>query len=409
MKTTHFLILAITGLSILSGCKKEDPAWEIENKNIIVPRYSDQCFIHILNGNLSLSAVVDAAAADWCTVTGIYSDNSTISSDGRNLAVNIALVVEANLIAEPRVAFVTISDNGRSETVTITQEAGDVIMSIDHTMIEHDYTAGMCSIPVTSNASWTAHIEAAATWCTLTAASGKGNGTITVNIPHETLFRRYTTVFINAGTARDSVMIFQHGEPVSDPGVNIGGVIWATRNVGDFGAFVLPYEAGKFYQFNRPVAYTSTDPLSPAWDNTYPKSGDWLLINDPCPDGWRLPSLSDYQILDDFGWHWVTADEGGPGTWFGPGAENASFYPTIPDDAVFFPAVGARVGSDGHFLSDRDYMYQWEGENGCYWSNKSEGSGSPPMLFGEGGVDTHNVNWGYWGRLQALSIRCVKR
>ena len=106
--------------------------------------------------------------------------------------------------------------------------------------------------------------------------------------------------------------------PVSDPGVNIGGVIWATRNVNDFGTFAgWLNEVGKFYRFNRGRAYTTTDPLFPAWDDTYPDNGNWSLINDPCPSGWRVPSLSEFRSLGASGWRWVTADESGLGI---PGA-----------------------------------------------------------------------------------------
>ncbi|MDR2448869.1 MAG: hypothetical protein LBD52_02795 [Prevotellaceae bacterium] len=403
MKAKHFLIGITTGLLLCSGCEKENPYWEIVEKNIVVPSYYQYCYIQVQNSRLSLTVVVDAAAADWCTVDEIDYSGSVRDGIG---GVEIGLALESNLMAEPRVAIVTISKDGRSEVVTITQEASAATISVDHTMIELDCTAGTYTIPVTSNTSWTAAVEVSAAWCTLTTASGKGNGTVTVSAP-QAIFKRQATIFVNAGTLRDSVIIFQHGEPVYDSGVNIGGVIWATRNVNDFGTFASPYENGKFYQFNRVVAYTSTDPLSPEWDDTLPEYGGWFLINDPCPEGWRVPSQSEFQRLAASGWRWVTAEEDGPGTWFGPGAQTASLYPTVPDDAVFFPAAGARITSDGHLLSIQDKLYQWIGENGCYWSNEDKGVTSPPMLFGAG-VDTAGGR-GWWSKRMALSVRCVKK
>jgi uncharacterized protein (TIGR02145 family) len=409
MKTKHFLILAIAGLSALSGCKKEDPYWEIVEKNIVVSSYYRSCYIRVKNTRLSLTVVVDAAA-DWCTVDRIYYSGSVRDGIGD---VEIGLATESNLVAEQRVAFVTVSKDGRSEVVTITQEADDVKLSVDHTMIEHDYTAGTYVIPVISNTSWTAAVETAATWCTLTSASGKGNGTVTVSVP-QAILNRHATIFVNAGTLRDSVMVFQHALPNLSSGVEIDGITWAMRNVDDFGEFAplfpeTPVQIlGKLYQFNRPVPYTATDPLSPAWNDILPEYGGWFLINNPCPGGWRVPSQSEFQRLVASGWRWVLAAEsefGVSGTWFGPGAQ------TIPQsitatDAVFFPAAGARIAPDGHLLSSSDRLSQWHGENGCYWSNKDEGEGSPPMLFGAG-VDTGG--WGWWSKRLALSIRCVKK
>jgi uncharacterized protein (TIGR02145 family) len=410
MKTTHFLILAIAGLGILSGCKKEDdPSWEIAEKNIVVPHYSCYDYIHVQNSSLPLSVVVDAAAADWCTII-------EINPHGGN-DVEIKLDIAPNLIAEQRVAFVTVSKDGRSEVVTVTQEAGDATISVDdYTLIACEYTAGTYTIPVTSNASWTAAVAASATWCTLTASSGKGNGTITVSMP-ETIFKRHTTVFVNAGTARDSVTIFQDALPNNSSGVEINGITWAISNVDDFGTFA-PWSPenpvqrlGKLYQFNRPVAYTVTDPLSPAWDNTYPESGNWSPMNDPCPGGWRVPSIAEYQSLNTSGWRWVTAAEseyGIPGTWFGPGAQDLS-HPMIPTNAVFFPAVGARIPNDGLFATANDGLYFWEEENGYYWPNEDDQMEvwAPPMLFNS----THVITIKGWGvnKRIASSIRCIKK
>jgi uncharacterized protein (TIGR02145 family) len=409
MKTRYFLLGVTAALLLCTGCKKEDPYWESVEKNIVIPSHYQDCYIQVKDSRISLTVVVDAAAADWCTFDRI--DYGSSVSD-----VKIRLAIEPNLMAEQRVALVTVSKDGRSEVVTITQEAGDATISVDHTMIELEYTAGTCAIPVSSNASWTAAVDAAATWCRLTIASGKGNGTITVSVP-EAVFKRHTTVFVNAGTARDSNTVFQHALPNNSSGVEINGVIWAIRNVDDFGTFApLVHETpvqvlGKLYQYNRAVAYTSTDPLSPAWNNTYPESGNWSLINDPCPGGWRMPSIAEYQSLNASGWRWVTAAEseyGIPGTWFGPGAQDAS-HPMIPANAVFFPAAGARIMGDGHFATTDDLLSFWEEANGYYWSNEDGRMGiwAPPMLFNSTGVTT-SKGWGT-NKLMALSIRCIKK
>jgi uncharacterized protein (TIGR02145 family) len=356
-----------------------------------------------------LTVDVDAAAADWCTLSNMYYNTATI--------IDIVLIIKENLMAEKRIAHVTVSDGMRSEVITITQEAGRATLSVDHTIVELDCTAGTYAIPVTSNnALWTAVVDDATnnTWCTLTTASGKGNGAIIVNTKN-TVSRRYTTITVSTGALRDSVIVYQHGVLNNSAGAKINGVTWAIRNVDDFGTFapLNPQDPtqlfGKFYQFNRAVAYTSTDPLSPAWNNTSPGSGNWSLINDPCPGGWRVPSQLEFQSLEASGWRWVTAEEseyGVPGTWFGPGAHEDP-HPMFPTNAVFFPAAGARILSDGHLLSGSDHLSQWHGDNGCYWSSETIYGFPPPMLFGAGGI---YISRGHmWNSKMALSIRCVKR
>jgi hypothetical protein len=353
------------------------------------------------------------AAADWCVV----SDISFGSGDSDRGQVYIELDIKSNLTSEQRVALVTVSKDGRSEVVTITQEAGDATISIDdHTMVYLDYTGGTYSISVTSNASWTAAVESAATWCTLTTASGKSNGAIIISA-QEAIFRRYTTVTVSVGMSRDSVIVFQHGVPNNSAGVEIDGITWAIRNVDDFGVFapLSPQDPaqlfGKFYQFNRPVAYTSIDPLSPEWNDTKPEGWDWSLFNDPCPEGWRVPSIGEYQKLAASGWRWVTAEEseyGIPGAWFGPGAQD-EYHPMVPTNAVFFPAAGARDISDGHIMTANDKFSLWKENIGCYWPNEDDrfGFAAPPMLFTAEYVIT-SKGWG-WNKIVAMSIRCVKK
>ena len=404
MKTKQFLLGIMAGLLLCTGCKKEDPTWLIQEKNISVCATCEYVYIQVYQTLASWESEFTAivSGADWCTVDDITYAYGIIT---------ICLGVENNLTAEPRTAQVTVNAVGQSETVIITQEAGAPVVSIvDNTMRELDYTAGTYSVSVISNnASWTATVDPAATWCTLTTASGKGDGAIIIST-QEAIYKRHTTVFVSAGTSKDAVILFQHGMPVQDQGANIGGVIWATRNVNDFGTFAGHGEAGKFYQFNRAVAYTSTDPLSPAWDNTYSDNGDWSLINDPCPEGWRVPSVAEFESLAASGWRWVTADESGhgiPGTWLGPGAQTASWYPTVPDDAIFLPAASARIIPDGHLLTDDEQMYQWAGVNGCYWPREQWGGFAHPMQFGSQGViSKYGVSW---NGLCALSVRCVKR
>jgi uncharacterized protein (TIGR02145 family) len=420
MKTKHFLIGMIVALLLCTGCKKEElpPTWQIADKQMTVSNEAAQWYISVSFADPSLTAVVEAAATDWCAVKELIFFNAYNPTDGDHTRLQIILDIQSNLTAEERVARVTVSDgDGRSETITITQRAGDATLSIvDHTIIELEYTAGTYAISVTSNASWTATVSSAATWCTLTSASGKGNGTITVSVL-ETIHKRQTAVIVHTGTLRDSVMVFQHALPNLSSGVEINGITWAMRNVDDFGEFAplfpeFPAQVfGKFYQYNRTVAYTSTDPLSPAWDNTYPQSGNWSLINDPCPGGWRVASTAEYQSLAASGWRWVTAAEsefGVPGTWFGPGAQTIP-QSTTATDAVFFPAAGARAMDDGHFVTNDDlHVSAWHEDNGFYWPNKDDQMGlwAPPMWCDS--TDVYPKSWGFNKRM-ALSIRCVKR
>jgi len=99
--------------------------------------------------------------------------------------------------------------------------------------------------------------------------------------------------------------------------VEIGGAVWATRNVGDKGKFV-----------DKPEDYGVTC--------------TWEEALDACPAGWRLPTEEEIKALIDAGFSWTNVN-GVNGCRFGSG-----------ENTVFLPAVGfsgCDVGLIGQYWS----------------------------------------------------------
>jgi TPR repeat protein len=106
--------------------------------------------------------------------------------------------------------------------------------------------------------------------------------------------------------------------------VTINGVKWATRNVGDKGAFVLlPQDKGKVYNFSDAQA--------------------------ACPEGWRLPAYDELKSLNKTTRQW-TKINGVSGMQFGSGS-----------NTIFLP-----VG-DGCTIPRRIAILQGDLEVGTYW------------------------------------------
>ena len=184
------------------------------------------------------------------------------------------------------------------------------------------------------------------------------------------------------------------GEPTAttDPGVVINGTRWATRNVAAPGAFAQhAHDAGMFFQWNRRIGWSTTDPMvsSPAgatWSNTHVTDETWVRTNDPCPLGWRMPTLQELQSLG-VGNTWVT-------NWNDTGV-NGSLFGTAPN-LLFLPAAGARL-TNGALA----YVGNW----GHVWSSTQGSSMATAwgLLFGGG---TTLVS-GDSARALGLSVRCV--
>ena len=126
-----------------------------------------------------------------------------------------------------------------------------------------------------------------------------------------------------------------------EEGVVINGIRWATRNVDMPGTFAAkPEDPGMFYQWNRKIGWSSTDPMvnsdgGTTWDDSEATGNTWEKPNDPCPTGWRVPTQSEHQSLADAGSQWTTIN-GVNGRIFGVG-----------NNTLFLPAAGYRYYSNG--------------------------------------------------------------
>jgi len=153
-----------------------------------------------------------------------------------------------------------------------------------------------------------------------------------------------------------------------DEGVVINGVKWATRNVDAPGTFATtPDSPGMFYQWDRNVGWSVTNPLinsngSTIWNSSSSISNSWEKANDPCPTGWRVPTEAELSSLfDDTGMVlrlWGTSGNGIAGKVF-----TTAFFEPIDylTNAIFLPAAGNRNGGNGEI--------EKVNIQGSYWSS----------------------------------------
>ncbi|MDR1758512.1 MAG: DUF1566 domain-containing protein [Bacteroidales bacterium] len=198
---------------------------------------------------------------------------------------------------------------------------------------------------------------------------------------------------------RDGVVVFERSVALIDSifvtgGVTIDGVTWATCNVDAPGTFAAnPTDYGMFYQWNRKVGWSSSNPMvnsdgGTTWDSSIPTGTTWEATNDPCPAGWRVPTLAELQGLVNSVSELVTNYNGTGvnGRVFGSGA-----------NSIFLPAAGYRSLFDGSLLS--------QSYGGYYWSStpyESDSSDAYSLHFYGSYADWYNDI-----RAHGQSIRCV--
>ena len=172
-----------------------------------------------------------------------------------------------------------------------------------------------------------------------------------------------------------------------DEGVVINGIRWATRNVDAPGTFApRPESSGMFFQWNRRKGWNVTDRYVENWDNSTPEGTKWYAENDPCPEGWRVPTREELEILENIDSEW-TIKNGVNGRLFG-----------IAPKQIFLPAVDRRYYIDG--------ALNCVGAPGTYWSSNrrfGERYGTTLWFFSDRvGVSWHLRQFGF-------SIRCVAK
>jgi hypothetical protein len=155
---------------------------------------------------------------------------------------------------------------------------------------------------------------------------------------------------------------------VNEDGVVINGVRWATRNVDAPGTFAeTPESAGMLYQWNKKIGWSAADPIknsngSTKWDDDFPSGNEWSNKNDPSPNGWRVPTLSEIKTLLDI--NKVSANPVLINVVKEDGTEESKltgylFTDKITGNTLFLPAIGVRLGDNNGSISG----------NGQYWSN----------------------------------------
>ena len=123
------------------------------------------------------------------------------------------------------------------------------------------------------------------------------------------------------------------------------------------------------------------------YNGDYSGGDTWEKANDPCPHGWRMPTIAELKSLGDIHSEWTTIN-----------GMNGRIYDS-DDNILFLPASGYRDIFNGR-LSVQGY-------SGCYWSSTAQTLSMTIngyyMIFNDSignGTSTNNLTFG-------SSVRCV--
>ena len=170
-------------------------------------------------------------------------------------------------------------------------------------------------------------------------------------------------------------------------GVMLNTVVWAERNVGLPGQFsAAPSDVGMFYKWGQKVGWSNSDPLRDSnggtvWDtSSVDGTTPWPVADDPCPAGWRIPTLDevvwltfyrpeDQNRTDNGAVKWEVAEMDGV---LGVRFTNME----VPEASIFMPTDGYRVGVSNGAIASKSDAAAMAGAT-MYWASDAvQGSGT---------------------------------
>ena len=160
----------------------------------------------------------------------------------------------------------------------------------------------------------------------------------------------------------------------SCPGVLINGVCWAKYNVDEPGRFANPGKPyGMLYQWNRKKGWPAITPDSVSgWNSSLDPGGTWEPANDPCPAGWRMPSVEEIRLLTDKAKVTYTEQVGQDG------ALGSRYTDIVTGNMLFLPITGYRdaQGIRHNVL----WIHYWSSTD--YWSLDRNSIVQAPYAYG---------------------------
>ena len=367
----------------------------------------------VIGGLASANGTFVASTWDIATANYVTSSNTTahaVSSLATTGTFKVAFKSTLAYNTAATSATITLKgrDGGNRATATVSQTP--VKFTFSPTSYTFDSDANLSTVvTVTSSNAGTISSGMTATtpsggWATTSVSANKV--TVKTTDVNETGATRNSSFKVTyKGTTSQTVTISQKPNTV-----NIGGVQWTLYNLansrlesgGATFATKLPSQCtgvrteshGKFYQWDvGKKSWSSTGSVS-GWNSSNPPTSNssWIAANDPCPNGYHVPTKDDFSTLvNNSNITYMS------GTWSASNYGYIIFTSKTSSSAKLeLPAVGYR--STNSSLDGNDVR-------GNYWSSVSRNSSWAYYLyFGNNSILPSDINTKAGG----FSIRCVK-
>ncbi|MDR1761175.1 MAG: fibrobacter succinogenes major paralogous domain-containing protein [Bacteroidales bacterium] len=184
---------------------------------------------------------------------------------------------------------------------------------------------------------------------------------------------------------------------IHEKSIVINGVKWATCNVAAPGTFATaPEELGMLYQWNSKIGWSiDTLTFSENWTvygSCQYNSTTWKRANDPCPQGWRIPTRPEFINLVNASVgnkEWITINGQG------------GYKLGVGENTIFLPAAGSGVRHNATM------RFKGAGSLGFYWTTTFNTTKHTPLPYQFNPTNEYFSSGG--GCYAGFSVRCVAK
>lgn len=406
MKKFLFSLVAVAAL--MTACNKaEAPSISTDIEELSVTTDGGVFDVKVKANVPTRTEIAYEDGSDW-----IFLMPKVLKGDG-TLNFTISKFLDYDAV---RKATATITGDGVTKVITITQTGRPkpevTELDLDVCNVYSDVEGGSYEISVSTAGDWTASVDGDAAWCTVENGSGFGVGKFVIKVAESTDYQ-YRTADVKVVSGQlERIVHVQH------VGTKIGELVWANANVDEPDTFGKNCQVrGKLYQWNSKVGY----PTYSANDHGDPEkvvpgfetgqkdsmSETWTEENDPCPDGWRVPSWDEVKTLigaelsTPTFWfdYWMTNGMSVAGAYVGLDRElmKTECRPEHLGGAIFIPQAG---------MISRDSGKQENWWSVVLWTSTNVGqTWDMHGIWMDGNNNCGFTDW--YGSMSGLSVRCV--
>ena len=171
------------------------PSLEVQPESLRASAQGEELSFTV-TANLAWTASVDA---DWVSLS---------AKSGKEGSASVKVSVAENKAESERGAVITVTGEGVSKTVTLSQAAFVPSISLAKNSVSFGATGGRQTIALTANSDWRASVSDS--WIHADPVSGSGNATITVDVPENTVLEaRSGSIVFTSGSKSVTLAVSQ--------------------------------------------------------------------------------------------------------------------------------------------------------------------------------------------------------